>query len=176
MKGKGDLDMKNALFILQMSLLVSCGTSHIMKSKFDKEKASAILSKGKNSISGNSLIRLNSGGVVTCAGLPVLLRPVTEYTQEYIQAIFGSTERGSKRNSNFNKVNFQELSPEMEAYTKISTCDSLGNFVFENISDGEYFLSTGISWMASPYVTENWSLMKKVQLKDGEVLKVSLTP
>jgi hypothetical protein len=128
---------------------------------------------GNNSIHGSALIRQLGGGVVTCAGLQVMLIPKNSYSSERMQAIYGSTERG------FNPINravtfTNEADGYNESIRKV-LCDAQGNFIFENVKDGQYFVATAIAW-AVAQSTEGGSLMQAVNIKGGEKQSIVLSP
>ena len=165
--------MRNVL-ILSFLMLCSCApqTQRVeLNTKFDVEQAEALLKDGKNTISGNAFLRKAGGGVVTCAGSEVYLVPATQYAEDRINIIYGNTNSGLSNK----QVVFVPYVAEYRKLEKQTLCDSQGNFSFENTADGEFFVVTGVSWMADRYTPQGGSLMKKVKVSGGETKKIVVT-
>jgi len=138
---------------------------------WDEAAADKLLQPGANTIKGNGFMRQRGGGVVTCAGEDARLIPGTAYAAERIRVLYGSTESG--HNSGHRSPAFD---PSPTTYTtKIRTtrCDSQGNFTFEGVADGSFFVQVSVRWMAgdSP---QGGNLMHRVQLTGGKSVSVVL--
>ena len=147
---------------------------------------------GRNVIQGNALIPLNDGDAVTCRGKIVFLVPVTPYTTERMMLTFDSDREGYRRvriqQRGFRIAGFgkrtQELfpryEPENEHYQQTAgretRCDSRGDFEFSGVADGDYFLTTAITWQHSGYIPDGGSLMTRVSLRGGLTARVVLAP
>jgi hypothetical protein len=135
-----------------------------LNSTFNEEEAKSLLKDGTNTIQGNAFMRQQGGGVVTCAGNEVFLTPDTDYSKERMVAIYGSSEIGlSQRPIQF--------IPDIKAYkdlVKKTQCNSQGNFKFEKVADGTFYVVTSVLWQVanSP---QGGNLMKKVSVKNGEI-------
>lgn len=127
---------------------------------------------GKNTILGNSFLRQNGGGIVTCAGNTVYLIPKTPYSTEIVSNIYGNSENGYDSFYSIG-VSIPNIPSQYSLLMKKSVCDSQGNFVFDNIGDGEYFLDTKITWIVGNQV-QGGSLMQKVKVSQNESKKVIL--
>ena len=147
-----------------------------LTSPFDAVKARELSQgKGKNTIEGSALMRRDGGGVVTCAGLEVRLVPVTAYASERIQAIYGNTQRGTVAFSVLPQtVEFMPDIPEYRTFTKTNRCDTKGYFKFEEIPDGEYYLTVVIAWKTN--YLQGGTLMQRVEVKNGQTVGVILAP
>lgn len=157
------------------SMLAGCAPQKpiTIHAPFDAGEAGALTRKGVNMISGSALIRQNGGGVVTCAGLPVLLVPQTAYATERVRAIYGNTNRG------YNPITRRlAFSPDPSTYmqmTRETLCDAQGNFSFPDVADGSFYVISVISWTVanSP---QGGSLMQFVNVSDGQSQQVVLSP
>ncbi len=138
---------------------------------FDVKQASIINKEGKNTIAGSALMRQQGGGTVTCAGNEVTLTPATAYATERIMYIYKNTNKGVA----YSGYKFEPDEPEYLTYTKNTQCGAQGNFIFKNIADGEYFVTTKIQWTVG-YNVQGGALMRKVSVKGGETADIVLAP
>ncbi|MFI3123590.1 MAG: hypothetical protein QX194_06650 [Methylococcales bacterium] len=95
------------------------------KLKFTKEG----YTQGSNSVIGQGFLTQQGGGVVTCAGKMVSMRP----NNAYFLALYNGTQE-------------VEQSDEAATMDKSTQCDATGNFEFDNIQDGEWTIETTVSW------------------------------
>jgi hypothetical protein len=115
------------IIVTLLFVITGCATVVKTNNKFDPEEFKAKLNaKGVNTIAGSALIRQLNGGVVTCAGQRVALIPVTAYSIERFNAIYGNDIRG------FNPVGKKfKFEPDYPEYTKLqkeTICDAQGFF------------------------------------------------
>ena len=145
-----------------------------LSSQFDSVAAKKLLVDGTNTIQGNAIVRPQGGGVVTCAGSKVSLVPVTDYATERMRHIYKSDQRGyySPPLPNFL---CEPNTPEYHTQQKTQVCDAQGNFAFENVADGEFYLTATVVWMVE-YKWNGGYLMQRVKLSGGENRKIVLTP
>ena len=144
-----------------------------LANNFDREQARELNRSGVNIVSGSALIRQNGGGVVTCAGLEVRLIPKTAYATERIQALYGNTMRGY--NPVFNQVAFTPDHPDYLQLTRTTLCDAQGNFAFNDVADGDFFLTSQIVWVVAG-TPQGGGLMQYVSVRGGESRQVVLSP
>lgn len=133
---------------------------------------------GNNTIKVNAFLRQRGGGNVTCAGNNVALVGASTYATERMIAYFGSV-------ANPRLYRGQVIVPEPsdsryneDAVRKI--CDSSGWAIFDNVADGDYYLTTIVSWeTATGYnASMEWNgggLMRKVSVSGGESVEVIIT-
>lgn len=168
--------MKTKLLLISVATLVltACAPMEIkrLNSYFDPNQAAFINKTGKNTITGSALIRQQGGGTVNCAGSPVTLIPVTEYSSERMTTIYGNTNKGSRFRGT---IKFEPESAEYQSYMKSSLCNAQGFFTFRNLADGEYFVSTRITWTISD-IPQGGVLMQRVSVKNGETAEIVLAP
>ena len=141
------------------------GSVHQMRVVFDPGEAKQLLQPGRNTIKGNAFLRQTGGGVVTCAGATVYLVPATAYAKERIAVLYGS--------SNFAgydlRTRFNPDSPEYVSLVHTTRCDSQGNFVFERVADGEFFIRTVVTWRVG-YDDQGGSLIHRVSVDGGQTV------
>jgi len=170
--------MKKIIPVFLLMLLTACAVPKVtLKSTFNEQQAAALLVAGKNTIKGSALIRQNNGGVVTCAGTPVYLVPVTEYATERMLALYGNTNKGYFRvlaapTGSY----FENENTNYRKQARVATCDAQGFFKFEEVADGDFYVTTSIQWRINPYVLEGGALMSKVSVEGGVTRDIVLNP
>ena len=127
---------------------------------------------GPNAIEGQAFLRQRGGGVVTCAGEPVTLIPVSDHAIDRFRQIYGSAQGGIVRvpisldvESNRDSV--------YDSFTRHTECDAEGDFEFGGLADGEYFVTTGVYWETAGGL-EGGSLASRVRVEGGETARVLL--
>lgn len=138
---------------------------------FDSEEAARLIAPGANTIKGNGFMRQRGGAVISCAGSTVTLVPATGYAYARFQALYDSVEQGVMQRH----LTFE---PDLGTYrqlTRTTRCDSQGNFSFESVADGEFFVMTSVSWVVG-YSQEGGYLMRRVAIKGGSTTSVILAP
>lgn len=170
--------MKLKIAIGLTVVLTGCATQQInLTTTFNEEEAIALLKEGKNTIKGSALMRQNNGGTVTCAGNNVHLVPGTAYASERMQALYRNTSRGYLPvRTKQTQSPFANNDPNYTKHVRKTVCDAQGYFKFDKLADGDFFVTTTISWRANPYFMEGGALMQKVSVKGAEVKEVTLAP
>lgn len=160
---------------LLVGLLAGCATPKpvSLAASFNVQEARELIKPGVNILSGSALFRQNGGGVVTCAGLPIMLIPKTAYATERVMAIYGNTQRGY--NPVVNQIKFTPDHPEYQQLSRQTLCDAQGNFEFSDVADGSFFIVSAIVWQAggSP---QGGTLMQAVSVRDGDNKQLVLSP
>lgn len=133
---------KCAISFVAFGALSACYTMEPMTlSAFSAADAEYINTAGSAQVKGNAFLRQNGGGVVTCAGEEVWFMPATQYSDELIEAWFGSANYTS-----YFMPRTAEIDPAFWNYVKKSRCDSEGRFTFNDLSDGRYYVITAVRW------------------------------
>lgn len=141
---------------------------------FNVDQAKRLMQDGKSTISGTAFIRQSGGGIVTCAGLDVRLIPVTEYTTERMKYLYGESIETSVGilDNPFKKT--PVLDSEAAKLVKTTVCNKDGEFVFNNIVDGDFYLVATVVWNVGN-LPQGGALGKRVNIKTGETKSVMLT-
>ncbi|MCC2673071.1 MAG: Lipoprotein [Ramlibacter sp.] len=156
-------------------VLAGCATTTTvtLSQRFDAEVAEKMLKPGANAVTGSALIRQKGGGVVTCAGFKVHLVPVTAYAEERMRAIYG----GGKHADVSRRVTFTPDEPAYRQHTRETTCNAQGFFRFDNVSDGDFFVTSVVVWKVGQYeIPQGGGLMQRVTLKGGQTVDLTLSP
>lgn len=133
---------------------------------FNEAEASKLLLAGTNSIKGNAFMRQRGGGVVTCAGATVRLIPATGYAKERVQALYYGGATGSYIHRGL-QINFAPDVANYQNLLRTTKCDSTGNFQFEKVADGEFFITVTVNWDIANS-SQGGSLMNRLTVKGGE--------
>lgn len=148
-----------------------------MVSAFDASEIAWAKEPGRNTLRASALLRQNGGGVVTCAGKNMDLIPASSYSRERMSRIYGSTSRGFWQPLMFD-FNPRVPAPEpayLQAHVS-RVCDPQGFVTFSNLADGEYFVTTEVTWSTGTnYSYEGGLLMQHVQVEGGETKEIVLT-
>jgi hypothetical protein len=100
---------------------------------------------GGNIVKGNGFMRQQGGGVVTCAGSTVTLVPATAYADERAAALYGIVNERRASTSNV-MLRFEPDYPAYKTLVKQTMCDAQGNFTFERVADGTFYVTTFVNW------------------------------
>ena len=68
-----------------------------------------------------------------------------------------------------------EADPAYWDDSRKTVCDIDGKFIFNNLPSGEYYVSTMIVWNVNNYDYEGGVISKRIKVKDGETIPVSLS-
>ena len=173
--------MKLLLLSLVVMGLGACANIYQPKvlnisSGFDNEVAESMMSNGNNTIKGTSFLRQNGGAVVTCAGYTITLVPETRYAKERMVAIYGENSEGKTyvAPSLYTKVVDPKEPANYQKLVKTATCDQQGNFEFDNIVDGKFYLISTVVWRAGDF-PQGAKMMQPISVHNGESKKVIMT-
>lgn len=145
---------------------------------------------GTATVKGAAIVRTRDGEVKTCAGLDVSLIPVSHYTMERMSIIYGTSDRVSISYRptalgpiGFAGTNLAPAAPGAVQDRRSEVCDVDGEFEFEDVPTGEWYVVAGIEWQHASYMNnmfaeqhmQNAVLMYKVvNTEDGQTEKVML--
>lgn len=169
--------MRKLLALTSLVTLAGCASPpappvYNIKAPFSLEEAKPLLQAGANTIRGNALWRQSGGGVVTCAGREVSPIATTAYSSERMQALYLSTERGTNSKRGYTFVPNPE---EYQSTVRIARCDAQGNFSYDRIPDGKFFIVTAVEWRVGDSPQGGY-LMQAVTLSGGQTKTVVLSP
>jgi hypothetical protein len=90
-----------------------------------------------------------------------------------LRRLYGGTEKGI--NSGAGKYQFSPDPPEYRSLTKESRCDSQGNFVFERVADGDFYINTLVAWTVGNSA-HGGQLMQRASVKGGQTISLVIAP
>ena len=182
-------------FLLAVFMLGSCRKKVEMDQTPNFVKTKKMLEPtGDNTIKGSALIRQQGGGVVHCGGQPIYLVPATSYWKQIVKKSYGS-EEGGFSNRGFNvsytpeakkemKKKVKELKKEEEISNKEDMldyvlrkkkCGAQGEFEFDNVKDGEYYVRARITWTVD-YATQGGEIIAYTSVSGGETKDIVVSP
>lgn len=130
--------------------------------------------RGPNTIKANALLRTRGGEVRTCAGLPAKLVPFSGGSQDFVVREFGSDQGGLKSSAKWSASN-------LDPYIRDTICNAQGDFSFENLPDGKYYVVAVVTWEApsggqySYMQQQGGTLARLVEVSGGETKSVVVT-
>ena len=163
--------------ILLFVLLSACAAPRPefqLKSRFDKQQAVKVINAlGSGRITGKAYLSKQDGTRATCATSEVILIPATAYAAERMQALYNSKSAGFNATRKFNFV------PDVADFHDLilrSKCDASGEFFFDKLGAGSYYVVTIVRWAESTFGKRHGgSLMKRVTLRKGQKKSVVMT-
>ncbi len=147
----------------------------------DSEAVKFIHEKGDNVIKASAFLTQQGGGVVTCAGRKALLVPAGPYATERINLIYNSVERGYQPlmvqyagavvgpNGTLTPQFRSTVIDPPQTYfldSRDTVCDAKGEFEFENLAPGAYYVITQVSWSVGA-TPQGGGLMQRVIIPQG---------
>jgi hypothetical protein len=152
-----------------------------LKVSYDPAAAKWAEGEGENVVEGSALLRTSGGELRTCAGGTVFLVPATVYAKERMMHLFGNVRGGFR--SVDDRIQFVPETPAYQQSARVTKCDAQGAFSFEDLPDGDWFLTTTITWKVSQVLwsdsvvmtTTGGLLMLRVRVSDGDTAKVVLS-
>ena len=144
-------------------------------SAFDAQEAAYIHDTGANVVEGRVFVRLWTGEGVPCRDKAVLLVPRTAFSEERIEYLYGGTREPGLRRHLQSSRKLAAPDPEYREYMRKALCNQSGEFRFDDVADGAYFVIGGAAWKE----TVGWvsiSMMQPVDVEGDELVKMVLTP
>ena len=127
---------------------------------------------GSNTVSG--IATMTAGGTThTCEGQAANLVPESAYASARMKAIFGNDMRGTRASSQ-GPVKFDRDDPLYVSTLRRTTCDASGSFSFPRVPDGVWYVTTSVKWDGPADRAEGGSMMKRVDVRGGKLVKVTL--
>ena len=143
-------------------------------STFDPNEVEWAGKDGGNTVTGFAVLRTVGGEARTCAGLEVRIVPDSTHARERIQTIYGNLEKGSKPWAYAQK--FATTDTTYVAASRSTRCDGQGNFSFERVPSGTWYVIASVIWQANPRsgIYEGGLMMKRIVLQGNTTMKVVL--
>lgn len=146
-----------------------------LQSTFSVDEVRSVKERGTATVTGEAFTT-DRGVVVTCAGIVVKLVPVTEFSQERMFHLYNSKTKGymsaeDQLYSSRYRFEFRPNPPEYSDYMIETICNSRGEFTFNNVSAGKYYLITRVVWNAGgggDFAGGNQ--MQLIEVQENEVL------
>lgn len=157
-----------AAFVAAIALS-ACSTSsrNEMVAKYDPNALAWSHAIGANAIEGKAV----SGQLVSTGGTRVDLLPFSGYTSDLITYAYGNTTGGAE---------IRDIAPRVSPLFRANDiktvfCNVDGEFQFEHVAEGDYFLIASLTWKGLLGENRNKHVMKRVNVTSGETVQVIIT-
>ena len=170
--------MKIHLGVIAVLALAACAETnprYHSRSVFDVDDVAWSTGSGTNSVRGFATHNTLTNAGRTCASLPVRLVPDSSYARLRFQELYGSDVAGVSTGPNFNIYGPEKSDPRYLNVSRVSSCDSQGNFSFDGVPDGTWFIlstdNTRSQYGANP---PGSAIFKRVEVRGGQTAEVTL--
>jgi hypothetical protein len=144
-------------------------------SAFNLDEVRFVKQVGNSTVSGEAFLKLADGTYKNCAGFNVELLPVSAYAKERITKTYGNDQHGQI----LMEQNPPKFTPDVPEYHEMlikGACDQRGEFTFNNVPAGDYFVIAFIIW-DSPSTSPGkmgGGMMKRIQVAPDSRSRVLL--
>jgi hypothetical protein len=130
---------------------------------------------GSNTVSGQALYTSLSGELRSCASQTVRLVPDSAYARLRFMELYGSDVAGVSNGLHFGTYGPDRSDPRYLVAARSTTCDSAGNFKFDGVANGTYYVLSTMLWSTTTTVDVPGSAaFKRVTVKDGQSAEIAL--
>lgn len=158
--------------------LSSCSwqdTRWLPREVFDPAQVAWSQGPGPNTVSGQALYTSLAGDMRVCANQTVRLIPDSPYARQRFLELYGSDVSGLSNGKNFGTYGPDRSDPRYLATARSTTCNDAGNFKFDGVPNGTYYVLSTMLWSSTTTVDVPGSAaFKRVQVKDGQTAEISL--
>ena len=120
---------------------------------------------GDATVYGQAFLRQQGGGVVVCAGEPVVLFPhspsfenVVALARKHIQPVLADS-----------------ADPRFKGVARFATCDAQGNFRFVAVPRARWYIFSRVRWSVGDYGQQGGELLGEVDTTGGGEQQILLT-
>lgn len=160
--------MRTVLLVgcLMAILGASCALRQLVQRQntFDYDAHKPYTQDGTTTVKGRGVVRPPQGKTVTCAGSKVLLLPATPFFRKALDRI--RTGEGLQIE--------EKQDPRYQALFKESQCDRQGNFTFESVPAGHWFVMMAVQGAVGS-AQQGGTLLREISVVDGETAQVRFT-
>ena len=170
--------MKKAIAsIFITSVLSGCVTPPKMNQSFEYKDVEWVHEKGTAIVTGQAFLKTVGGDVKTCAGNTIKLVPSSAYSDERIKYVYGNSDTGYYPQMTFLGKRLPEAPSSYYEYVLNSICDANGNFEFNDVPEGNFYLLVPVVWKlnANSMSAEGGSLMRYISVKSDAKNKYIMT-
>ena len=167
--------MKLSVAVLITGLLFGCANTKKSDNnapikiinKFDEEAVKWFKTKGQGSIKGIAKFKSKSGVVRFGKEFRIELMPYSLYTEERLNKIYENNQAGHV----YVEDGIPKFTPDPKGYhdTKKTMCDKDGNFEFNNLPPGDYYVIAFMLWDQT-----GGGIMRHVMLSENEAKTIKM--
>lgn len=146
---------------------------------FDSASTREALLPGDTTLSGRVLMRLSSGGVLSCAGGTIRLIPATPYADAWVDRTYRAnpsdvpTPTGVLYQPTSDRAPEPGLSlnPAFLSMVHEGGCDRDGFFQFDRLRAGDYYLESRLHWQKDIYDETHFFFGQTHHWREGHVIR-----
>ena len=156
-----------ALFLAGLALTGCASFTPMDRPAFPVAEYESLAKSGTGIVTGQVFLRTMVGEVRYGAGSEVMLNPVTSYSRFWYE------------NGYLAKRAMGDADARQDAYIITTQADGSGNFRFDNVPAGDYYLTSSVFWQVplgqfSSTQQGGW-ISEKISISDGEEVRKMLT-
>jgi|KBSSwiStaDraftv2_1062776.scaffolds.fasta_scaffold322834_2 hypothetical protein len=156
--------------------LAAAVTTIQLDSTFNVDDVKWVRESGTSTVSGKAFLKLHDGTLKDCAGFNVELLPVATYSSERIFRTYGNIHGGQVLLED-NPPKFTPDAPGYHEYVIKGTCNAQGEFRFEKVPAGDYFVMVFLIWDLpglTPPVKTGGAVMKRIHVNPRAQVVVAI--
>jgi hypothetical protein len=147
-----------------------------LDSTFSVDDVKWVREQGDATVSGKAFLRQRDGTLKDCAGFNVELLPVATYSSERIFRTYGNNRAGQVLLEE-NPPKFTPDAPGYHEFLIKGTCNAAGEFRFDKVPAGDYFVMVFIIWDLTglnPPVKTGGAVMKRIHVNPRANVQVDM--
>ena len=130
---------------------------------FNEREFASYAGRGSGTVEGVIAVNAEDDGELHVgAGSYLTLLPVTSYTTEMVDREIRDGE------------NLTSSDSRLRAYVRGATADDGGNFVFNDVPAGEYYLTGLVEWYVADDAQYQWAC-ETISVKNGQTIRVKVS-
>lgn len=114
---------------------------------YSEEVFAPYKAKGSEIVSGQAFLRQQGGGVVVCAGEPVLLLPAAGPIKEAVTLSRKGVRPLAGKKTVGQTFYSDTADPRFAEVVRRTQCDAQGNFQFAGVPAGDWYVYTRVQWI-----------------------------
>ena len=129
---------------------------------------------GNNTLVGVVNYRPAASQTWSCAGQAIALTPETSYSRGRMISLYGSAEQALHSVADVRTRSAANPGLDYSEFVRSTTCDTQDTFTFQGLPDGAYHIIARVRQTRPATSGEGMVIMQRVELKGGQVLRVTL--
>lgn len=159
--------MKRAWVVLAAAAAIAgCSSKPLPpeKPQFDSLPHAAYLAQGTSAIRGQVILRERGDAPIPCSDAPMIATPATLYFRQVIRL----AAKGQM------PLVGDDIDPDYRSIVHIAKCDAKGNFAFDGLAPGDWFVVSTVNWTVRS-APESSLLHYKLRLRKDELVQIVVT-
>ncbi|WP_081253157.1 hypothetical protein [Pseudomonas yamanorum] len=162
------MKLKIIALMIGLALISGCANQQpVPRIPFPSAEYEALPTTGTGTIEGQAFLKTVGGDVKYGAGSEVYLVPITSYSEQWYDVSYRQQKP------------FAVSDPRQAKFVRMVRADGNGNFKFEEVPPGKYFIRADVFWKApSPYgglSQQGGSMANRIEVSNGKLTRVIIT-